>query len=486
MAARRGKRTLLSVAGAAVLALGAGLYAGTQLVSPADAADQAEAPDASTITVPVESRVLESAVSARADVTYAGAVDLTVEISGLQTPPVVTGLVPEVGATLAEATAILEVAGRPVIALVGELPMYRSLRPGMSGPDVAQLEATLDRLGFDPGEIDDEYTSATGAAVAELYEKVGYEAPEPDPEVDAELSAAEDQEQQAADAVSAAEQALAAVSGGAPEAERVAARNAVEAAERALDDAHDAGDDNAVAAAEDALQLAKAQEKDLLKGPDTSAEKSALDAAEAAHDDAKEQLVAAQETAGTPFPASEVAYVPSLPRRADEVNVKRGGLVDGAVMTVSGATLVLTAQVDEATRELLAEGQAATIALPTGDELAATVTSIAPTEDDGDEATDPTYDVVLTPTEPTQEQVDALRDANVKVTVPITSTEGDVLAVPVAAVTAGPGGESRVEVQRGEQTELVEVELGLTADGYVEVTPVEGTLAAGDEVVVGR
>ncbi|MCW5954385.1 MAG: hypothetical protein KIT69_19210, partial [Propionibacteriaceae bacterium] len=62
---------------------------------------------------------------------------------------------------------------------------------------------------------------------------------------------------------------------------------------------------------------------------------------------------------------------------------------------------------------------------------------------------------------------------------------------PFAALTAGPGGESRVEVVEGDprdeqaKTRLVVVTTGLAAGGYVEVTPAEGDLKAGDLVVVG-
>lgn len=493
--ANRRRRTMFGVAGAAVVSLAVGLFAGSRLLSPADAADRTDAPEASLITVPVELRTLESNVTTRADASYAGAVDMTIETSGLESPPVVTGLVPEVGANLTEATAVLEVAGRPVIALVGELPMYRSLRPGVSGPDVLQLEQTLERLGYDPGTVDEDYTASTGQAVAELYEAVGYDAPAADMQVSADLEAAEEQARMARDTVRQAEQALEEASTGPSESERVAASNAVEAAERNLAAAEKAGDAQAIAAAKDELEMAQAQQRDLLKDRDTSAQKSALDDARDSLADAEEALATAQAASGTPLPASEVVYLPSLPRRVDEVHVTRGKTVEGAVMSVSGASLVLTAQVDEATRELLKEAMPVTLDLPTGEQAAGTITSIAATkkdaesegdEGDGEENTPQTYDVVITPAELTPEQTDSLRDSNIKITIPITSTAGDVLAVPVAAVTAGPGGESRVEVQRDGSTELVEVELGLSADGYVEVTPVEGELAAGDSVVVGR
>ena len=68
-----------------------------------------------------------------------------------------------------------------------------------------------------------------------------------------------------------------------------------------------------------------------------------------------------------------------------------------------------------------------------------------------------------------------------------------MLYVPLAAITAGPGGEARVEVVDGDpkdgadaKTRLVVVETGLAAAGAVEVTAVDGDLEEGDLVVVGR
>lgn len=138
------KRTLLVVAGVATVALAAGLVAGSLLRSPADAAAETAAPEAGAITVPVERRMLESRVVTRGNASFAGAVEVTVQISNLQVPPIVTGGVPEVGDEIAEGEPLLEIAGRTVIALQGDLPTYRTLRPGMSGPDVEQLEETLE------------------------------------------------------------------------------------------------------------------------------------------------------------------------------------------------------------------------------------------------------------------------------------------------------------------------------------------------------
>lgn len=81
-----------------------------------------------------------------------------------------------------------------------------------------------------------------------------------------------------------------------------------------------------------------------------------------------------------------------------------------------------------------------------------------------------------------------LQGSNVRITIPVSSTDGEVMAVPLAALTQGPGGESRVEVlDDGAKTpRLVIVETGLAAGGYAEITPVNGDLEIGDRVVVGQ
>lgn len=109
------------------------------------------------------------------------------------------------------------------------------------------------------------------------------------------------------------------------------------------------------------------------------------------------------------------------------------------------------------------------------------------------EGESPRWQVLLDPDPLTPEQLEALKGTNVRVDVPVGATAGEVLSVPVSAVTAGPGGESRVEVvdsdpREGDdaETHLVTVKTGLAAKGAVEVTPVEGELEEGDLVVVGR
>ncbi|WP_112245089.1 peptidoglycan-binding protein [Kribbella monticola] len=427
---RSRRRVLVGVSAVAALSLGVGVAAGSRITSPEDAAAKTAPPKASQITVPVELKALASKVVGRGDTSFDGAVNIRVETSGLTTPAVVTGKVPTVGSTLKEGKALLEITGRPVIGLAGVLPMYRTLSPGSKGPDVLQLEQTLDRLGFDPGTVDSKYDLDTANAVEQLYEAAGYDAPEPD--------------------------------------ERLT--QAVDGAKKNVDQVK-----NALRQAQRALRQAKA----MPGKKDFSVEQGAVSDAQSNLDDAETALADARFKAGTPLPVSEVVFVKSLPRRVDDVKVERGGTVNGVVMSASGASLVVTLKVDAQTHERLKAGMTASLDLGDGTIVAATVRRITRNADQ--------YDVVVAPKSLTPHQLDLLRDANVRVTIPIKSTNGKVLAVPVAALSAGPDGSSRVEVLRNGKVELIPVTVGLSADGYAQVTPAgDAKLVQGDQVVVGR
>jgi peptidoglycan hydrolase-like protein with peptidoglycan-binding domain len=55
--------------------------------------------------------------------------------------------------------------------LYGTIPMYRDLGPGVpDGRDVRQLERNLRALGYDPGTVDDDWTSATTNAVEDFQD----------------------------------------------------------------------------------------------------------------------------------------------------------------------------------------------------------------------------------------------------------------------------------------------------------------------------
>lgn len=482
-----GNRVLWVLAGVAVLSLVAGVGLSFFVISPSQAAANAAPPEPGLITVPVERRVLSNDVTIRGDAEFADSVEVKLETGDLGGPAVVTGRVPEIGATLGAASVALEIVGRPVIVLPGELPAYRTLRVGLAGPDVTQLKQSLASLGIDPGDLStDVFDGAAAAAVAALYDRVGYPLPaSPEGSEDA-VRAAREGVSAAEAAVAAAERDVGAAATGPSSVERIQADNAVRAAERALAEAKNGGGSPPeIAAAEDALALARAERDALLAPRDTSSQVAALEQARRRLADARQVLDDALEGTQAFLPVSEVLYLEDLPRRVDEVMVERGTIVESAAMLVSGATLAINASAVESDAKLLKVGDAATLAMPDGSELAAEITSIQPRKAEGGEAAEggPRYDVVLAPVAPGDEQVQALRGQNVRVNISIGATEGEVLAVPLAALTAGPGGESRVEVAEGDETRLVEVDTGLAAEGFVEII---GELDEGDHVVVGR
>lgn len=516
-----GRRSIVVMAAVAVVCLAAGVGLSQLITSPGRAAANAAPPTPGDITVPVERRVIGNVVVLRGDVGYDDPVELRVETGEIDGRAVVTGQVPEVGATLDAASVALEVVGRPVIVLPGELPTYRTLRSGVSGPDVQQLKEALRSIGIDGGDpADARYDSAAAAGVRALYQKVGYEPPSAGEEADETAKAARSAVTAAREAVASAERALSQAAKGTGGSSVTELDGQVQVAEARL--AHlreqcaapppaDPADAPAVdcsrpafVEAETAVSTARAARGAADARPDTSAEAAAVRSARDQLSEARSDLAEAEAALLTPLPSTEVVFVPTLPRRVDDVDVRRGGTLSGAFMSVSGATIQVSASASRADADLLPPGTAGTITFD-GTEIPVTVSEVTDAEDTaaddgagasaapGDGSGDPggaarsdRRTVRFTLGEVTPEQVAALQGSNVRVHVPVSSTDGEVLAVPLAALTAGPGGESRVEISDGEgTTRLVTVTTGLAASGYVEITGSESPLEEGDLVVVG-
>lgn len=481
----RGNRLLWTMAAIAVLCMVGGLLAGRFILSPADQAAGADVPDPGLVTAPVAFGELSNDVTIRADVGYANAVEVTLDTTSISGVAVVTGHVPKAGDTLNPLSIAMEIGGRPVIVLPGELPAYRTLQIGVSGPDVLQLRAALHAVGIDGGDTSvPDFDQGLADAVGQLYIAAGYAAPAGEEGAEASVRAAEENVRSSEQAVGSAEAALRDASAGPSALQIREADNAVNAAQRALDRATPADD---VDALRDALAIAQLQRDQLWAGKDTSAERASIDAANEALARAREDLDTARRAVQPSLPSSEVLYLQELPRRVDEVKTARGSVLQGAAMTVSGATVELTGAAAAADAKLLKPGDEATFQLPDGATHTAKIESVEPGK--GSER----WSVKLQPAELSTEQLQSIQGTNVRVSIPVGATEGEVLSVPLAALTAGPGGESRVEVVDSDpregvnaKTHLVVVETGLSAGGFVEVTPKDGTLAEGDLVVIGE
>lgn len=132
-------------------------------------------PPTAPVTAPVELRRISSVVVVRGDARFADPVQVSLSVAA--PVPVVTRTPIRVGDTVEAGEVLVEVAGRPVIALPGRLPPYRDLKEGDIGPDVEQLEQALRTLGPWSGTVDDTFDEATTEAVTDLYERLDYEPP---------------------------------------------------------------------------------------------------------------------------------------------------------------------------------------------------------------------------------------------------------------------------------------------------------------------
>lgn len=481
-----GNKVLWITSAIAVVALALGTLLGTFVLSPNASSNRV--PEAGLITVPVSFGSLSNDVVIRADVQFSDPVPLKFDATAAGGAAVVTGRVPEVGSVVARGDIILEIVDRPVIILPGELPAYRTLKYGMRGGDVVQLRQALIDWGFDAGDPgSDVYDQALADAVAAMYERIGYSAPTAGDEAE---KAYQDAQRAVTDAEAQLNQAVATrdkAAAGPSNAQIVAAENMIEAAEEQWNIASQAGDQAGMNQANRQIEEAKAQYNDLWN-TDTSGEQAMVDGAWEHVQQAYDQLETARQAVQPIMPASEVLYLTDLPRRVDSVDVERGSILGtNPALVVSGASVKLSGEVPEADATHLKVGSQGTFPVD-GQDVTATVSALTPP------ATGQTrWKIELTPDELTPEQYEQVLGSNVAVTMKIESTDGDVLSVPAAALTAGAGGEYRVQVVDGDprdgdraETRLVVVETGLAAQGQVEVKPVEGELKEGDLVVVGR
>ncbi|NCT91882.1 hypothetical protein GXB85_13100 [Cellulomonas sp. APG4] len=90
---------------------------------------------------------------------------------------VVTATGAEIGESTRSGEVLIEVSGRPMIALALPFMLYRDLRRGDSGPDVRALQGALAELGLYRGRLDGDMGPQTTEAVRALYVQAGASAP---------------------------------------------------------------------------------------------------------------------------------------------------------------------------------------------------------------------------------------------------------------------------------------------------------------------
>ncbi|MGO9887642.1 MAG: hypothetical protein ACLP0L_07000 [Solirubrobacteraceae bacterium] len=107
----------------------------------------AAGPPAPANTAEVQQRTLTAMVSQPGVLTYRARSDGSPYLAINQTQGTYTAL-PASGQVIAQGHVLFRVNDNPVVLLHGSTPAYRTLAAGMTGPDVAELNADLVALGF--------------------------------------------------------------------------------------------------------------------------------------------------------------------------------------------------------------------------------------------------------------------------------------------------------------------------------------------------
>jgi peptidoglycan hydrolase-like protein with peptidoglycan-binding domain len=266
---------------------------------------------------------------------------------------------------------------------------------------------------------------------------------------------------------------------------RLEGQAAVQAAERAAGQV--GGRIEVASAAVASAQLAEKAAR--LEGD--NAVRAALDARKLAELDARltgdraRQLAAdlqlAQQKLGVQVPVDEVVFLRTLPVRVEEIKAAVGAAATGPVLTVTDNVLSIDSQLTLEAAPLVKPGMKVAIDEQSlGVNASGTVQMVAGSP--GTRGVDGFHIYFEVRVDPTPVRLDGF---SVRLTIPIKSTDGAVTAVPVSALSLAADGSSRVQVQDAGQLRYVVVTPGLSADGFVQVTPNEGRLEPGQLVVVG-
>jgi peptidoglycan hydrolase-like protein with peptidoglycan-binding domain len=326
------------------------------------------------------------------------------------------------GDMLAPGDVIVEVSGRPILAVPLPFPLYRDLVPGDTGSDVEAMQASLKAAGIYEGRVDGVYGPGTSAAVRGMYKRAGVSAPLPSDE--------------AAQALQGAVEAL-------------------ELGRAGLESSSPLGPGSGAS-------------------PDTDGDLRRL----------RDDVARARAAADTPLPMTEVQAMPA--GGAEVVSVLPVGTVLGdeqaSVARLRSDVPRITARVG--IKDLPAYTQDASVvvepATRAGKKSPAKVVAVSEFRPAGESSDLPGHDVTVVFDDESHEPF----TEGERVVVTPADSPGTVKGMAVPLVALRHEGEvTFVVVKKGDSTDRVEVDIVETSDGFALVE--SSQLGIGDHVVVG-
>lgn len=166
------RRWRLAAAGVALMVVASSVIAAAIWFAGGSRSDIAgtESDNASpTSLATVTRRSLSSQTRLKGTLGYAGNYSVVNQASGT-----ITAL-PTVGEIVIQGQRLYEVDGSPVVVLYGSTPIYRALSEGVTGRDVAQLNANLAALGYATTGLasSDTFSARTASALKKLQAALG-------------------------------------------------------------------------------------------------------------------------------------------------------------------------------------------------------------------------------------------------------------------------------------------------------------------------
>jgi peptidoglycan hydrolase-like protein with peptidoglycan-binding domain len=410
-----------------------GLVASGVIETPSAVSQRSAAPDPSLLTATVRRQVLQNTV------TFSGRITAGHAIHVFASAPfpviVITRLPVRAGQRIRPGQLLAEVDGRPVFVLRGTLPAYRDLHEGDIGPDVAQLQRALERIGYADFDAAGYFGESTELALALFYRDRGYSAPA-------------DRHEPASPARSRAA-ASPSASGQVPDAS--ASQPPSQPGRTGQASRHP--------------ELATVP-------PGTAAGHSGL--------------IAGPLMPEAYLPMGEVTYIPAPSALVVSVDARAGAPAPaGPFIRLATGVPVVTGQLGQYQARLVRVGMSASIVPVSPGPTAPGVVTFAgefPVRN-GNVGQPGSHPVVVTGIRPLPQR---RIGAQVRLVLLIAATSAPVLAVPLAAITAAGGAVHVIRLAGHGQRVLVTVATGISAGGLVAVRPTEpGALVPGDRVVIG-